>query len=119
MNEPLIVHINSSFIRRYFRFVEKRGAGDCWLWRGAKNSRSGYPLFSVRNRKVHASKVGYVLYQMGIAGTETILERTTKIDDFVNVADVPLLGHSCGDAECVNPQHFTPGIPTNRSYSDA
>lgn len=77
--------------------VRKTGDDDCWQWTG-QISNSGY---------------GRTMISDGEGGTRTVSAQTASYLAFFGpVPDGQLVGQSCGNRLCVNPDHlrlFTPG----------
>lgn len=83
---------------RFNRKVDKRGRGDCWTWKG-KSTNNGYPLFFAYNRRWPVHKVAALIARNAILLTEL---------------DGTPVGHSCRNMLCVNPEHLTVGLSTER-----
>ncbi len=62
------------------------GAGDCWLWDGAKNAK-GYGVLNVGGRIVLAHRFGFGFFERELASGEQ-------------------LHHVCGQPACVRPEHL-------------
>lgn len=81
---------------RFWRYVEKRSAGECWLWTGTKNN-CGYGTIgrggvtpSGSPRMTTAHRVAWELYRGPIPGGMVIC-------------------HRCDRPACVNPDHLFVG----------
>jgi len=84
---PRPFKITDSIAKRFFAKVIVRGASDCWLWTGCRNSL-GYGRFNIgENVIINASRVSLV------------------ISTGRNPLDMDCL-HSCDNPSCVNPSHL-------------
>lgn len=83
-----------------FKFIDIKGPGECWLWKGGTN-KDGIPYFTLDNKKVIAYRLVY-----------SLVNPTWDINNSREV-----LRHQCKDAEgravdnplCCNPAHVIPG----------
>lgn len=62
------------------------GAGECWLWDGAKNAK-GYGVLNVGGRIVLAHRFGFGFFERELASSQQ-------------------LHHVCENAACVRPEHL-------------
>jgi hypothetical protein len=61
---------------------------DCWVWVGAKHSRTrGYGKFRYNGVVMNAHKVSYLLFNG-------------------DVQEGQVIGHVCNNEQCVNPHHL-------------
>lgn len=74
---------------RFWPFVDKRGADECWLWTGANANGYGAIWGSERSRAKRAHRVAYEL----LVGP---------------IPDGLTLDHLCRNTRCVNPKHLEP-----------
>src|ERR1019366_9305104 len=100
--------IAASSEERFWRYADKRGEDECWLWIGTKSSKTGYGNFAVRSpggamRTVLPHRFSYGLVHGAIG-------RGMHID------------HLCRTRLCVNPLHLeavSPRTNTLRGISPA
>jgi hypothetical protein len=81
-----IALIKPKTIERFWSRVDKSGIGDCWEWKGSKDT-SGYGLIKVRSKHSKAHRISLVLH------------------GFPAVDGMHAL-HSCDNPGCVNPSHL-------------
>lgn len=75
-------------MNRFWERVDKRGADECWSWRGRLND-SGYGIFDIKKKGHRAHRVAYELM-------------VGPIPDGLH------LDHLCRNRACVNPAHLEP-----------
>jgi len=78
---------------RFWRFVPKGNADDCWIWRGAKNNK-GYGTFSYGKDHTTGKHVTGLAHRFSYA---------------MLVGPIPdgmFLCHTCDTPACVNPGHL-------------
>jgi hypothetical protein len=74
---------------RFWRYVEKKGLDECWLWTGQVD-KDGYGWLRLGKSMVRAHRFSFVLHG-GV------------------LAEDQLLRHKCNTPGCVNPRHVIPG----------
>jgi hypothetical protein len=77
--------LDGSVAERFWRFVAKRGATECWLWQGAKLAK--YGQFKWRDKPHGAHRISVLL------------------DGRDQPAGMVVM-HSCDQPLCVNPKHL-------------
>lgn len=83
-------------IRRFWKFVDKRGPDECWPWKGAKTPH-GYGVMRVLARNVYATRMMFKI--------------STGNDPY------PLdLMHKCDYPPCCNPDHLKRGTHAENMY---
>lgn len=74
---------------RLLRSVIKVENGGCWLWMGSTESRRGYGLIRVGNKKVSVHRFSWMLHH-----------------DMQPIPKGMCVCHSCDTPHCVNPDHL-------------
>lgn len=72
-------------LERFFSFVEING--NCWLWSGSLDRRTGYGNFTMKGRSKHCHRAAYLLLVGSVPPGLQVL-------------------HTCDVRHCVNPQHL-------------
>lgn len=75
-------------IERFWGKVDRRGANDCWPWRGCTVNAQGYGKLNIAGQMVLAHRYSYALVRPIPDGLE--------------------LDHICRNPLCVNPAHLEP-----------
>jgi len=74
---------------RFWRYVDKKGADECWIWKGRKD-KDGYGNLRLGNTQVRAHRYSCELHGKPLP------------------ADM-MARHTCNNPCCVNPAHIVPG----------
>lgn len=83
--------MNPDSIRRFWNLVEQRDAKSCWLWKGCKNTVTGYGVV--------ARYVDGKVQQM----------RAHRLAYLISFGDIPpgmCVCHTCDTPLCCNPKHL-------------
>lgn len=77
--------------RRFFSKVEKRGASECWVWKGHVRYRNigGYGIIVMNGKRHRAARVAYAIAK-GVDPTEIR----------------GMVKHTCRNTLCVKPDHL-------------
>jgi hypothetical protein len=79
--------ITAKDIVRFWKFVDKRGPDECWLWKGGCDPH-GYGRFRLKYKRVFAHRVSYQIHRGAFEGHVL---------------------HKCDVTGCVNPGHLCRG----------
>lgn len=81
--------LTSDHLQKFWSKVDRRGDGECWLWRGAKNGNAThkYGDFYVGGKSYRAHRIAYALSGHSIS-TDQVID------------------HLCRQPLCVNPAHL-------------
>jgi hypothetical protein len=108
----------NKYVADFWRFVERRGSGECWPWRGPVK-RGGYGFFTVRDprkRTVYAHRQAYELLVGPIPAGLTI-DHLCRVPGCANPAHMEVVTRSENNrrrrgfnqkARCRNGHEFTP-----------
>ncbi len=92
-NEPHDLKLCAELAPRFWSYVNRRGATECWLWTRGVN-RLGYGAFRVGKRKSPAHRFAWI-----------VTHGNVPADTFVC--------HHCDNPPCCNPAHLFLGTPAD------
>jgi len=87
MGDKSAIHWTDALVKRFWSYVNKREAGECWPWVGGRFAR-GYGQFRAGRRKVKAHRCAYEL-TFGLPRDRVL--------------------HRCDNPPCCNPAHLFDG----------
>lgn len=87
---PGLVGAHGPLNERFWHFVEKGPADECWCWQGQLD-KDGYGKISDGERPVGAHRVSFKMHNPDIS------------------IDGLMVRHKCNNPPCVNPAHLLPG----------
>lgn len=85
--KPKGVYRKKPLADRFWRFVDRKGENECWLWLGAK--RNGYGVFALGHRVITAQRVAFLI----------LYNRLPNVDELPRD---PICKNRC----CVNTEHW-------------
>lgn len=82
--------MDESIVARFWKYTNKRGADECWLWTGYGTPRGYGTLITRDQRHIYAHRVSYELHHGPVPAGLFVC-------------------HSCDTPSCVNPAHLWAG----------